>query len=135
MLSGTFYSKTVFFNVFMVLILFPEFMGNNFWKFDENSMVGLLKLQYTCPEQCFLSRSSFSFIQFLIFRKITLTSGKDFCQGSWKSTLRVQMFDVWRKSFIWNNSTFLLLHHFWTLSGKNSTFGEKFSAKFFKNAI
>ena len=57
MLSGTFYSKTVSFNVFMVLILFLEFMGKNFWKFDENSMVGLLKLQSTFPEQCFLENS------------------------------------------------------------------------------
>ena len=40
-----------------------------------------------------------------------------------------------KKNFFWNNSTILLLYHFWTLSGKNSTFGENYSAKFFKNAI
>ena len=56
-LSGTFYSKTVFLMFSWFYILFPEFMGKNFWKFDENSTVGLLKLQSTCPEQCFLENS------------------------------------------------------------------------------
>ena len=35
----------------------PEFMGKKFWKFDENSMVGLLKLPSTCPGQRFLENS------------------------------------------------------------------------------
>ena len=136
MLCGTFYSK-IFFLCFHGSNIVSGVYGKKIWKFDEKSMVGLPKLHFTCPEQRFLENSfvasSFLFIQFLIFRKKTLTSGKDFCQGSWKSTLWVQMVNVWRKSFIWNNFIILLLHRFGNLSVKEKSFlGERSSAKFLK---
>ena len=116
--------------------MFSEFIRKKSRNFDESSMAGLINLHSTSPELCFKKKSTFRevrlFVRFLISKENILISGKYFWHGCWKSTLHVQRINFRRKSFSWNNFTVLLLHHFWTLSGKKSTFGEKYSAKFLK---
>ena len=106
--------------------VFEEKISKVWWKFNGRvAKAAFFVSRAMLFGKIVLSRSSFFFIKFLVLRKKVLTSGKEFCQGCWKSTLRVQRVDVWRRYFIWNYSIILLLHHFRTLSGKKNQFWEK----------
>ena len=125
-LSGTSYSKWVFFDDFMFQIMFPEFMREKFRNFDESSMAGLPKLHFTCPEQCFLEISfvaKFVFIYsvFDFQEKQLWLPEKIFVRVLGKKLYEFRWSVFGEKLFL-NNFKFLLLDHFRTLSGKKLNF-------------